>query len=287
VWPALVVATLLLAFVVGAALTKRPLQQYYSFEGGWSPYWYSFDTLTYNLASNAFGWHTRVRDVFAGNPMNAVMNGSLWSLRFEIALYVVLGGIALCVRYRIRRVAFLGLAVTAALYLLFQTFGWIPLSHGFWVLGNYDLLISVALYFFLGVATYAYRDWIPFSPTSALILALVAILASVTSFDSIIAPVAITYFIACIGASPFASGFDRRFGDYSYGTYIYAWPVQQAAVTIFSIASPYVLLAVALPATLGVAFVSWHLIEAPALRLKRRIGPIPTRSHIPVPAASK
>jgi peptidoglycan/LPS O-acetylase OafA/YrhL len=75
--------------------------------------------------------------------------------------------------------------------------------------------------------------------------------------------------------------------DLSYGVYIYAWPVQQAAVTIFSIASPYVLLAVALPATLGVAFVSWHLIEAPALRLKRRIGPIPTRSHIPVPAASK
>ncbi len=62
----------------------------------------------------------------------------------------------------------------------------------------------------------------------------------------------------------------RRSGDYSYGLYLYAWPIQQLLVMNFGDRlQPTTLFAWAFVATFIAAFVSWHLIEKPCLRLKR------------------
>jgi peptidoglycan/LPS O-acetylase OafA/YrhL len=60
-----------------------------------------------------------------------------------------------------------------------------------------------------------------------------------------------------------------RFGDLSYGLYIYGWPVEQWLVRLNggTLAWP-TLFALALPLTAAVAFLSWHLVEARALSLK-------------------
>ena len=60
-----------------------------------------------------------------------------------------------------------------------------------------------------------------------------------------------------------------RFGDISYGIYIYAWPVQQLYVQWLGANSSYsTLLIPSLATTFALAFASWHLIEKPSLRLK-------------------
>jgi peptidoglycan/LPS O-acetylase OafA/YrhL len=60
-----------------------------------------------------------------------------------------------------------------------------------------------------------------------------------------------------------------RFGDLSYGLYIYGWPVEQAVVWLLGgRALWWQVFAIALPVTAAIAFLSWHLIERPALRLK-------------------
>jgi len=60
-----------------------------------------------------------------------------------------------------------------------------------------------------------------------------------------------------------------RFGDLSYGLYIYGWPVEQLVTRLLGGAAPWwQVFALSLPAAAAVAFLSWHLIEAPALRLK-------------------
>ena len=64
----------------------------------------------------------------------------------------------------------------------------------------------------------------------------------------------------------------NRLGDYSYGVYIYAFPVQQLAAHSWSGITPFQDMALALPVTLLFALLSWHLLEKPALALRDRIA---------------
>jgi peptidoglycan/LPS O-acetylase OafA/YrhL len=60
-----------------------------------------------------------------------------------------------------------------------------------------------------------------------------------------------------------------RLGDYSYGLYIYAFPLQQQMVFYHPGLKYLEGFAVVYPIILGVAILSWHLIEKPALGLKK------------------
>jgi peptidoglycan/LPS O-acetylase OafA/YrhL len=57
--------------------------------------------------------------------------------------------------------------------------------------------------------------------------------------------------------------------DLSYGIYIYGWPVQQTLVTLFPEMGGAGLIALSFVIVPLFAFASWHLVEWPALRLKR------------------
>jgi len=60
-----------------------------------------------------------------------------------------------------------------------------------------------------------------------------------------------------------------RFGDLSYGLYIYGWPVEEAVMWLSGgRAAWWQVFLVALPAASALAFLSWHLVERPMLRLK-------------------
>src|SRR6266542_4174647 len=61
----------------------------------------------------------------------------------------------------------------------------------------------------------------------------------------------------------------NRLGDYSYGLYVYAFPVQQMLIYRSNDISPTVLFWTAFPLTLALAVASWHLVEKPMLELKR------------------
>jgi peptidoglycan/LPS O-acetylase OafA/YrhL len=60
-----------------------------------------------------------------------------------------------------------------------------------------------------------------------------------------------------------------RWGDFSYGMYLFAFPVQQ---TIVHFAGPALPLAANVGLSFGItlvlAILSWHLVERPALELK-------------------
>jgi len=60
----------------------------------------------------------------------------------------------------------------------------------------------------------------------------------------------------------------NRMGDYSYGLYIYAFPIEQTLRQSFPAILPLQLFAAASVLTLACAMLSWHLVEAPALKLK-------------------
>jgi peptidoglycan/LPS O-acetylase OafA/YrhL len=72
-----------------------------------------------------------------------------------------------------------------------------------------------------------------------------------------------------------------RFGDLSYGLYIYGWPVEQAVLCWGGPMPWWALFLIGLPIAAGAAFVSWHLVETVALRLKPAGYPVEIRGIAP------
>jgi peptidoglycan/LPS O-acetylase OafA/YrhL len=73
-----------------------------------------------------------------------------------------------------------------------------------------------------------------------------------------------------------------RFGDLSYGIYLWAWPMQQFVIVAMGKMAPFpTVLACSLASTVACAWLSWHLVERPALRLKpaKSEAWMPNRGH--------
>jgi peptidoglycan/LPS O-acetylase OafA/YrhL len=63
----------------------------------------------------------------------------------------------------------------------------------------------------------------------------------------------------------------NRVGDYSYGLYIFGFPVQQSLVYLLGKLDPLLLFGLAFPLILLLAILSWHFIEKPSLSLKGKL----------------
>jgi peptidoglycan/LPS O-acetylase OafA/YrhL len=77
-------------------------------------------------------------------------------------------------------------------------------------------------------------------------------------------------------------------GDYSYGIYLFNFPIQQSLVHWFpALREWWMLLLVATPLTILFAAASWHWIEKPSLKLKNRFLPKPSApSNMPAAQAA-
>ena len=136
-----------------------------------------------------------------------------------------------------------------------------------------DRAMRLALAFALGAFAWVNREWIPLSPSAASIAAL---LLAINPGDIVRGPLFVplaAYILLTLALHPmlrFASF--NRIGDYSYGLYLYAFPIQQALVHAQPDIGPFTLFAEAFGSTLAVAIFSWYGIERPALGLKSTFG---------------
>jgi peptidoglycan/LPS O-acetylase OafA/YrhL len=216
---------------------------------------------------NALAWEVRdqLPGAYVSNPFPNSVNGSLWTLPIELRLYVVLGACGVLGVLARRHVWLVAVAGLTALFSVMPE--WYPLAQ------NSKVTRELALCFALGSLAYAWRDRIPLSvPGIAVALALVVLnpagLARGALFDPLLAYAVLT--LAYHPALQWPT-FNRA-GDYSYGLYIYAFPIQQTLVRLWPAVPPVALLAAALPLALATAALSWHLIEKPALGLKSRFS---------------
>lgn len=285
--PALAVEIGLSALVLGPLLTIYGLWHYLA------------DPLFARYFLNIFGViQYELPGVFLGNPQPNIVNGSLWTVPHEVSCYAVL---ILCIATGLYRHRLLMLLATLALFatsIIIFACGRLgidlpaqdALTHVFVTRGAARLVPL----FLMGMLLYQYRDRVPyrFGYAMAAVVAYVAIAAFGTPdwnanpiFSFVSAPL-FAYVVNYAGLSenlvlPFASR-----GDYSYGIYLYGYPLQQAMIQtmpwIDNRAAFFVCSVVA--AGLMAAF-SWHLIEKPVLRLRRKFS-LTARIHTAPPAES-
>jgi len=204
-----------------------------------------------------------------GVPYPLAWDGSLWTLYYEFLCYLALGALAFVGVLRHRTLL---LVVATAVWLTEAAVAVRLVSPGLNV--DESSLLRLAPAFLVGAVVYVYRDRIPDSGWIALVCTagFVSGLWWVAGGGSIngatvLAPL-LAYPMLWLGIHlPFRSIGSRN--DYSYGVYIYAFPVQQL-LAIWGLQRwgyvPFVLLTLVGTAPFAVA--SWWLVERQALRHK-------------------
>ncbi len=226
------------------------------------------DAIRYFLRNaTLFATTYELAGVFATNPYGSGVNGSLWTLRHEVACYftVLAAGV---LRLPGRAVSLLAVAGLAALAVI----GPEKVFNS----GAAVKFAELALPFWIGSALYFWRDRVPHSAVLLALLAAAAAVARGTAVFDLALVAALAYGAIWTGfarARPLLAF--NRLGDFSYGIYIYAFPVQQLAAH-WGTVTPWSNMLWAAPLVLILSVLSWHLIEAPALRLKPR-GRVATR----------
>jgi peptidoglycan/LPS O-acetylase OafA/YrhL len=262
--PALVLVICGSVLVIGPLVTALELRDYITRPEAWT---YLAKILIYPPQLGLPG-------VFENNPFPVAVNGSLWTLRLEFALYLAVAALGRCGLLR-RPVTVLLAASCAVMSAPIQwgPFRGTPFFHQF------EILFLNATPFFVGAALAQSNIGSGKPGLLALVpagIALAFVFTSIFKMVLIVAlPVAVV--LVCVHGRCSLS----RFGDCSYGLYLWGFPVQQTVIHFAPGISPLSLFAIAGSATFICALLSWHLVEKGALTRRK-----PDERPIPVGAGS-
>ena len=252
IFPGLIATVLLCTFVLGPIFTKILLTNYFNSKA------------TYSYMSAVALHHgnpNQLPGLFEENFVAHAVNGPLWTLSSEWTMYMV--ALIGCLIFRWRMIfphtARSWALLSGAVLFTIQMFP-LPLQYAApWI-----------AFFILGAACYLFRARIKLSPPLAisLLLADLFLLRFLPHAGKPLFPFVLGYFLLVVGFHPelYVQGF-HRVGDFSYGLYIYAWPVQQ--ILAQRVNFPLLLFVYSYAFTLPLAVLSWYLIESPCLSMKQ------------------
>ena len=262
IFPAFWVALVVVAFVlapIGVMLQGYGLDEYWSASAG--PWDY--------LARNFTLWigQEGIAGTPSGVPFPGEWNAPLWSLYWEFLAYLLLAVLGtLGVIHRQRWVVPVLAAVLWAMTL------WRSVVPGvreeYFASFPMDVIPRLFLMFLLGAALYLYAEKVPMHPllaASALLLLLAGLFSGWEY--RVLGALSVAYLVMWLGAVlPFRLGMRT---DISYGMYIYAFPIQQILVIVgWSAIGWWLSAGLAVVLTVPLAWLSWVVVERPALRLK-------------------
>ncbi len=251
IFPALVVEVLLSALILGPLLTHDTLRQYFA------------DPHLWHYFANTLGIiHYVLPGVFTANPYPEIINAQLWTVPYELHCYEVLILISALGLYRRKTFLILTLVAFAAFLLSRECFA--NCGPRLALQGR-----ELVFCFLLGVALFRFRDRVAWSGWLGALSAAAAVAFMLLPGGDSLVPIPLAYLTVYLGLLNPPRVKLLFSGDYSYGLYLYGFPIQQAIASTGPWARHwYVSLAVAFPLTVAVAAASWWFIEKPVLRHK-------------------
>ena len=255
--------TILLCYILGFFFSTSNISEYYCSSQ-------SLRYLTANLSFMNF-LEPCLPGLFTENIYGSFVNGSLWSMKYEVIFYLL---VPLLVWLMRRYNKLYILIIVFALNTLFHAVLNYLESHT----GNtiYHIISNSSpttmIYFFSGTAILLYFDW--FCKHIRWILPCCMIYIGITllydnSFLYYIEPLAFS--AAIVGIAYFCKPFNilRKYDNISYGLYLYHFPVIQILVQYrlhqYNI---YITFILAILITIILALISWYLLEKPMLKIK-------------------
>ena len=256
IYPALVVEVILSAFLLGTVFTTLSLGGYFAHP--------TFHVYLLNMLGEP---HYELPGVFLDNPNPGQVNRQLWTVPYELACYASLALISLAGGRTMRYFAPLVAALLTVAYIVgrhIKYAGDVPETVG--PLGGPLLVIC----FLVGVGLFSYRRELKMNGAlgAGALLAGFACVSVVPGGD-FVAPWFLGYATVYLGTMNPKRIILLVGADYSYGLFLYGYPIQQALVALIPGQTPLVNTVMATIVAAMFAGVSWHLIEKPALRLRK------------------
>lgn len=225
-----------------------------------SVYWYMPRNLSlYNLKYN-------IKGVFENNPYPTAINGSLWTICYEFTMYILVAFLFFVRDKKIGIVlilsAFLIMSVSEVFSLTvigpfkFYAFS----SNQFLKLGTF--FVGGALLAALKIEELNYRKAI------MVLSFLLIVIAVYFGFYNSVKYGLLTFFVVLLGIDSFKP-FNQlyKIGDFSYGIYIYSFPIQQTLMYFFKLSTLSLMFwSVLLSVVFG--YLSWNIVEKTALSYK-------------------
>ena len=266
IFPAFIAAAVFCALIVGPLSTSDTSAYWQSFK------WPKFLVYLFLLPADVVGPDMSL--VFPSLPFPSFINGSFWTLRYEFECYVLVAFLGLLGFYKGKRWILCAFALLLTLWTIQSLTHWQIFSgREIPLLGNMQRWARLLTFFLTGMTFYLYRARIPYSRRLFWIsfAAIGLSIFSRTSFE-VVLPLFGGYCLLYVA-------FNRRVGlqnfgkhgDYSYGLYLYAFPIQQLLIYHFKTQITALnLFPLAFVFSLMCAFFSWHLVEKRFLQLKNR-----------------
>jgi peptidoglycan/LPS O-acetylase OafA/YrhL len=255
IFPGLALSTFLVVFLIGPTATELPIPTYFANALTW-------EYAAYNLILQTGHF---LPGVFLHNPVPMGVNGSLWTVQIEVFLYLVMLVAMVSGIFRRR--------VTAVLFMALCMLAWLLAPDAILpVLPSNDAYMMPRLIgsFMLGVFFSVTREYVPLSRLGVLfaIACVYLVSGSITPFYyALYATIAYSTLVIAFHPRMQVDAF-KKVGDYSYGLYVFAFPVQQCIVQMFGPIEPLALFASSYAVTLPIAVLSWEVVERRALRWK-------------------
>lgn len=255
IWPALTAAIVLTAYILGAWVTELPLKDYLKHGA----------TFAY-LQGLWMKIHFVLPGVFEQNPYPRGVNGSLWTIPYEVRCYIVLGLAGLMGLLRFRPVFLLCIALYMA---------WFFARSNADVTGTVNYGRELSAFFLAGGALSAMQQhWIRHPARWAAGITLATAMAWAVGWRHSAVLIGLPFAVIYLGtrSTPWVRR-AGRWGDPSYGIYLYAFPIQQTVILYtwpeLGFAAT---MALALTITTALAYASWHGLESKALEFKPRMS---------------
>jgi peptidoglycan/LPS O-acetylase OafA/YrhL len=254
IWPAFLIAIIVSA-LIAAYSSQLPLNEV-------------IPSITKYITHNAkilTPIQYNMADAFSNNPFKNAVNGSLWTLPWEIRVYIltlILGFLGiLSSRATANTFIFVGLI---ALYQI-KRLGALPTG---W---DSESVIYMLACYLIGKFAATNRNCLGNTKILMAIFASYVLLRSFVPDSKVWCQILlISGAIYAIATHKFLAIKDTDI-DLSYGVYIYSFPIQQLVAYLAPEITPTAMLLVAVPIILIAAAISWFIIEKPSMKLNCKI----------------
>lgn len=261
-WAALLVAAFIFGPLIWLRENNQSLASYFSASTE-NPFAYVVKNAT------IFVSQYNVAGLLANAPAAASINGSIWTLVYEVLAYVGVAVLAIAgVLHRRQLVTAITVVFLITYILVMSNLAFIMETTG--VSHHIQDPFRFGFMFTVGASFFLWADRIPFSNRLAALSAAVLLAGGVFGSWRYYAAPAFVYLIFWLAIRlPSAVHRIGRKNDLSYGIYLYGWPAQQLLWT-YGVPQygEFVFTVAAMTIATACAGLSWRFVEAPALNYK-------------------